>query len=415
LNEPPALSASVVKLVLLSRRYAPLVGGAEKVLSYLAPALAEEGHEVTVLTSSLDVETLPAHEVVPVARGSLRVVRLKTSRIRFVGTLLHIRGITRELRRLQPDLAYVSMLKHDAFAALGSGHDEGFPVVLRPEGAGETGDVAWLARARFGRTLARRCRGASAFVSIAKAVEQELRDAWTSGPLRSDDPNRPGTEPPIVPIPNGVPVPNPPYARRADWRQAPTAVFVGRLAVEKSIGTLLDAWPLVRAEFPGARLVLVGDGPERAGLEAHAARLGLTTADVVRFAGALADPSAALREADLFVLPSREEGMSIALLEAMALGLPVVVSSIPGNRKLVADFKHGRLFPVSDPAALARAVVDQWSEFDRALHMARAARSLVQHKYSIRAMAQAHLELFDRLVTAARPRRRRVGHDLRSS
>jgi glycosyltransferase involved in cell wall biosynthesis len=384
-----------VKLALLSRRYAPLVGGAEKVLSYLAPALAEEGHEVTVLTSSLDVEHLPADEVVPTARGSLRVVRLPTRRIRFVGTLLHMRHLAVELQRLRPDLAYVSMLKHDAYAALGVGRDDGFPVVLRPEGAGDTGDIAWLAHARFGQAIARRCREASAFVAISRAVENELQTAWA-----------PGNLPPIVSIPNGVPVPATPYARRPDWREAPTAVFVGRLAVEKSIGTLLDAWPLVRDAIPDAQLVLVGDGPERNGLEAHAARLGLTSA--VHFRGALSDPGPALRDADLFVLPSREEGMSIALLEAMALGLPVVVSSIPGNRKLVSDFKHGRLFPVGDPRALARAILDQWSEPDRALHMARAARSLVQKNYSIRAMARTHLELFDRLIAASRPHRRRA-------
>ena len=57
------------------------------------------------------------------------------------------------------------------------------------------------------------------------------------------------------------------------------------------------------------------------------------------------DATAALREADLFVLPSREEGMSIALLEAMALGIPLVASSIPGNCRLVSDFQHGRLVP----------------------------------------------------------------------
>ena len=69
--------------------------------------------------------------------------------------------------------------------------------------------------------------------------------------------------------------------------------------------------------------------------------------------------------------------MSIALLEAMALGIPLVASSIPGNRQLVSDFKHGRLAPPDDPKNLARVISEQWENFDRAIHMGRAARGRV--------------------------------------
>jgi glycosyltransferase involved in cell wall biosynthesis len=172
---------------------------------------------------------------------------------------------------------------------------------------------------------------------------------------------------------------------------------VGRLAPEKGLDTLLDAWPAVVAAFPKARLTLIGEGPERPSLKARVSRLGL--ADAVELPGATDDPTRALRAADLFVLPSREEGMSIALLEAMALGLPLVATSIPGNRRLVQDFKHGRLVPPDDPAAFARAVIDQWSNFDRAFHMSRTARRRVQDEFSIRAVARKHLELFRKLVS----------------
>ena len=157
--------------------------------------------------------------------------------------------------------------------------------------------------------------------------------------------------PRIVAIPNGVPVPETAWQRRPEWRAAPRAVFVGRLAPEKGLDTLIDAWPSVRATYPEARLILIGEGPERAALEDRVKALGLTLGpgQAVELPGASADPTEALRGADLFVLPSREEGMSIALLEAMALGIPLVASSIPGNRRLVSDFKHGRLAPPDDP------------------------------------------------------------------
>jgi glycosyltransferase involved in cell wall biosynthesis len=94
--------------------------------------------------------------------------------------------------------------------------------------------------------------------------------------------------------------------------------------------------------------------------------------------------------------------MSIALLEAMALGVPLVAASIPGNRRLVQEFKHGRLVAPDDPEALARVVIDQWSNFDRAFHMTRAARKRVQDEFSIRAIALKHLELFQSLREAKR-------------
>ena len=157
-------------------------------------------------------------------------------------------------------------------------------------------------------------------------------------------------------LPNGVPVPEIAWQRRADWRKAPRAIFVGRLAPEKGLNTLIDAWPLVRMSRPDARLMLLGEGPERTSLEAQGRSLGLTLGPdrAVEIPGVAVDVTATLRNADLFVLPSKEEGMSIALLEAMALGIPLVASSIPGNRRLVSDFKHGRLAPLEDPAALAR-------------------------------------------------------------
>ena len=371
-----------MKIALITRRYPPLIGGAEKVLSYLAPALAEEGAEVTVLTSRID-PSWPEEERVPTRAGGLVVRRLATWNVRFVGTWLYMRNLRRWLERNRVDVAYVSMLKHDAYVAVGVGWERGFPVVLRPEGAGATGDIAWQGWGRFGRRIGRRCRKADAVVAISKAVREELVEAgYEAGK--------------IVELPNGVPVPERAWNRREDWKSEPRAVFTGRLAEEKGLDTLLNAWAMVLEARPTARLRLVGEGPERAGLEGLADRLGIRQA--VEMPGISRDVEGELRGSDLFVLPSREEGMSMALLEAMALGVPLVATSIPGNRKLVSDFKHGRLAKVDDPKSLASAILDQWGDQDRAAHMGRAARSLVSEKYGISAVARRHLVLFEGLM-----------------
>ena len=90
--------------------------------------------------------------------------------------------------------------------------------------------------------------------------------------------------------------------------------------------------------------------------------------------------------------------MSIALLEAMALGIPLVASSIPGNRRLVSDFQHGRLFPPDDSDRLARVIIEQWENLDRAIHMGCEARNRVDREFSIQAVAQQHLALFRDIV-----------------
>ena len=411
-----------LKLALVTRRYPPLIGGAEKVLSYLASGLAAEGAHVTVVTSQAPgaVAMPAAHSAEgddfhPRARkagstadettdGRPGIVRLGTSGLRFWGTWLYMRNLSRWFRENPVDLAYVSMLKHDAFSVIGSGARLGFPVVLRPEGAGATGDIAWQSWGTLGRQIGRRCRQADAFVAISQSIERELRQAWQSGTMR---PSALGEllhptphQPRIVAIPNGVPVPEPAWQRRPDWRRAPRAVFVGRLAPEKGLDTLVDAWPLVRARYPEAQLILIGEGPLRAALEdrTRAAGMAIGAGCAVDMPGIADDATKVLRGADLFVLPSREEGMSIALLEAMALGVPLVASAIPGNRRIVSDYRHGRLVPPDRPQDLAGAILEQWDHFDRAFQMSRAARSRVIQEFSIRSVARQHLALFEEIV-----------------
>jgi glycosyltransferase involved in cell wall biosynthesis len=385
-----------LKLALVSRRFPPLIGGAEKVLFYLAEGLAREGAEVSVLTSlAPGIETLPKHEEWSNPGdghgGRLTMTRLKTSRLRFVGTLIHMSQLARWFARHRVDLAYVSMLKHDAYVAVKAGKRYGFPVVLRPEGAGATGDLAWQSWGNFGRLIGRTCLHADAFVAISRAITDELEAAGYASAR-------------IHELPNGVPVPELPWQWRPDWRLAPHAVYVGRLAREKGLSSLVEAWPLVLQSHPTARLSLVGSGPEQPALESQARSLGLSVGPglSVEFSGILADVTAALRCADLFVLPSREEGMSIALLEAMAVGIPLVATSIPGNRRLVSDFKHGRLAPPEDPAAMARVIIDQWQDFDRAFQMSRAARRRVETEFSIAAVARRHLALFREILARRR-------------
>ncbi|MFF1718793.1 glycosyltransferase [Streptomyces sviceus] len=130
----------------------------------------------------------------------------------------------------------------------------------------------------------------------------------------------------------------------------PLVVCVGRLCRQKGQDVLLRAWDAVLRRVPDARLVLVGDGPERDVLRARAP-------ESVRFAGAVADAVPWYRAADLVVLPSRWEGMALAPLEAMACGRPVVMTDVDGARESLPPALASRcLVPPQNPAALADAV-----------------------------------------------------------
>ena len=111
-----------------------------------------------------------------------------------------------------------------------------------------------------------------------------------------------------------------------------------------------------------------------------------------------------LEAADVYVLPSREEGMSLALLEAMAAGIPVVASDIPGNRLLIDHDRHGLLAPLGSPEHLAAAINRLWDEPQLAERLRAAARERVAAEFSLRRMTAEHLRLFERLIAeSSRP------------
>ncbi|MFA7603257.1 MAG: glycosyltransferase family 4 protein [Novosphingobium sp.] len=160
-------------------------------------------------------------------------------------------------------------------------------------------------------------------------------------------------------------------------------ISVGRLSREKGQRGLLEAFAVVRGRTPGARLVLVGDGPLRAELEALAGELGI--ADAVRFHGALSEAETleAIARSDVLVLPSFMEGLPVVIIEAMALGKPVVASGVAGIPEIVRDGTNGLLVPPSHWRALAEAMAVLAS--DRALRdrLGSAAGAAVQDEFAI--------------------------------
>ncbi|MBX6769673.1 MAG: glycosyltransferase, partial [Actinomadura rubrobrunea] len=153
-------------------------------------------------------------------------------------------------------------------------------------------------------------------------------------------------------------MPNPLHVtpRRLSTLDAPIVASVGRLATEKGVDLLLEAWARVASRQPGWLLRVYGSGPQEDELRRQAASLP-EIATSVEFRGVVADVETALADSSIFVLPSRAEGFPMSVLEAMAYGLPTVAfDCAPGVRALVADGRDGLLVPPGDTAALAAAL-----------------------------------------------------------
>jgi len=172
---------------------------------------------------------------------------------------------------------------------------------------------------------------------------------------------------------------------------------VGRLHEEKGVAHLVGAFHALLQVQPTARLLLAGDGPERAALEGIVRTLRL--GPFVRFLGSVASPWPLLAAADIFVLPSRWEGMPNALLEAMAAGLPAVATAVGAVPEMVVDGREALVVPPGDAGALARALAELATRPTRRREMGALARQRVENAYRIEATVAQTERLYDELLS----------------
>lgn len=169
-------------------------------------------------------------------------------------------------------------------------------------------------------------------------------------------------------------------------------VLVGQMRPPKGQDLALGA--LARMRHRRARLRLVGDGPDRAKLQETTSHLGLE--DRVEWAGKVADPAPHLRAADLVLVPSRYDGLSLALLEAMACGAAVVASAVPGTSALEGT---GVLVPENDPAALAEAADDLLDDAGQRTKLGQMARKRAVEEYPLSRSLAVNLDLWRTLAS----------------
>lgn len=211
-------------------------------------------------------------------------------------------------------------------------------------------------------------------------------------------------------IPNGIPADLPDAAERARRRtrirsslgiadDARVAMILAVLRPEKNHELLLRAWPRVRDAVPGARLLVVGDGPRREALERKATQEGPGDGTIL-FLGARTDAASLWSAADVAVLCShpRVETLPLALMEAMNAALPLVSTDVGGLRALIRPGVNGTLVSVGDADALADALVTILNDPVTGSHLGAASQELLRAQYRVETMVSRTMDLLDRLL-----------------
>lgn len=232
-------------------------------------------------------------------------------------------------------------------------------------------------------------------IVVSRAIEQKIREEGRQGV-------------PVSLIYNGVDLQRynhqqPCCTLHDDYSIPEDSQIVGvvaRLEAEKGHRTLVDAWPLVLSAQPRAWLLIVGEGSERNSLESQAASLGV--ADRVVFTGRREDVPAVTAALDVAVLPSYREAQGLSVLEAMALGRPVVASKVGGIPEMIEDGVSGLLVPPNDSESLAGAIVRLLSDHPYADMIAKRGHDLVHDRFCIELMVNSIEALYDEAAVKLR-------------
>ncbi|HBX68776.1 MAG TPA: glycosyltransferase family 4 protein [Chloroflexi bacterium] len=372
-------------MLIINSEYPPLGGGAGNASANLARTLVEQGQQVAVMT--VQFSGLPREEI---QNGVL------VRRIRALRKNMDRSGPAEQLSFILSGglhaLPFVRSWKPDAIIAF-----FGMP----------SGAITWLTRWIFGVPYIVSLRGGDVpgfrpydFGTYHRLIGPFLRRIWrragavvaNSGGLLdlgvAFDPQMP-----IEIIPNGVDVDHFAPVERT-WNPG-RMLFVGRIVYQKGLDVLFQALGgLLDLEW---QLTLVGDGNQRPHLEAQARALGML--DRIHFTGWLTGEAVVeqYQRANLYVAPSRHEGMPNVVLEAMASGLPVIASQIAGNEELVTPGFNGMLVPSGDAAALQSSLREMLTSPERQQSMGAASRQRVVASYTWDVTAQQYLEILKNL------------------
>lgn len=395
------------RVCVVSALYHPNLGGLGRQAMLLTEGLRREGVDLFVVSRKMEGmppgNFSPHVEVirVPCLFPEIHVfeeVRLK----HILLSLSYSIGIAGELvrRRRRYDLVHFHGASIPLFVSFPFLKVMGKKVVAKVAAA-NLGTEAGALAGRYcfvGDLLARLMRRVDGFI----AISEEIREGLEKDGIRPERIHRIANF--VDTVAFRPPMPGEKERLKSDLGYAgrKLVLFSGRLVPRKGVEHLLNAWREVSLRFPEASLLILGDGPLREALEEAACRLGFSA--TVRFEGRVDNVPAFLRAADVFALPSLQEGLSNSLLEAMASGLPTAASRIGGVVDVVEDGRSALLVCPGDGAALAGALSALLGDPGLREQLASAAVETIRERYGLEARVKQYRALYDGLWSCCRRR-----------
>jgi|GEM_PF-673141 len=351
-----------------------------QVVNSLAPAGAER--LTTDLARSLDTDDFDVHVLV-VRDGRLREyveeagLPLVQTGFEFDYTFpFVIAKMTNYIREKRPDIVHTHMLGSDIVGRIAAVM-AGTPIIVSTQH--DTQKRRWIYN-MYRRATAQLV---DSTVACSEAVAEYCRTQIGAPSER------------LVTIENGIDVDRFVEGISA-WREPVTFGAVGSLTPVKGHNVLLEAFAQIAEELPGSRLLVAGEGTERASLEAQIERLGI--GDRVTLLGRTDDVPAFLKSVDVFVHPSLSEGQPLAVLEAMAASKPVIASDIPALAETLDHGRVGRVVSAADPARLAETMLEVARDPGHAQELGAKARERAAERYSLDRAVNEYSNLYRRLL-----------------
>lgn len=358
------------------------VGGMEVVFASLADGLRDHGHRVDVVYEGEDFTRVPGARgdawTVPLARP--RTWKKLPTPLSAVECIHSAQRVARMLAKVRPDIVNVHYVDTTAVYFQFLRAVFGYRLVLTAHGS----DLLQPSNSVQRLVVPQVLRRADAVMTVSEALTR--RAAELGAEART--------------VPNGVDYD---FWSALPRQEAipPVVVTVGRLHPVKGHDLLIEAFAHIAESVPDAELHLVGDGEERTALEALARELGLERR--VRFLGRLGreEVRGALAQASVFVLPSRSEGLPLALLEAMASGTPAVSTDVGGVSEVIRADTEGVLVPPDDMAALAHTVGTVLTDPARRAELSRSGQARARYFSSSRVIDVYEAVFTDLLMRAS--------------